>query len=219
MPALTILNTRSQNFYGEQILRTVGRERDGEGSIEQGIASTPAVLEKDLGVAPPTALLDGSGLSYGNKATATQIAALLRAMHRRPDGAAYTATLKEKWSGKIRCRVKTGSLAITRCLAGYIPKGDRTWIFVNATASRRRWLTPILVPAANATAVAIVLAASTRIDSAPWDPRVAPLALRGASVARNVSECRRPLGPPRSSAPRSSAPRPCRRGRVRAPGR
>ena len=37
--------------------------------------------------------------------------------------------VSEKWSGKVRCSVKTGSLAICRALAGYIPTGERTYVF------------------------------------------------------------------------------------------
>jgi D-alanyl-D-alanine carboxypeptidase/D-alanyl-D-alanine-endopeptidase (penicillin-binding protein 4) len=124
-PALGILNQRSQNFYGEQIIRALGQAQYGEGSITAGCRAVGKVLATEPGI-EGMVIADGSGLSYGNLASTDTITALLYGMHAGKHGAIYRDTLKEMWCGKVRCRVKTGSLAITRGLAGYIPGPDGT---------------------------------------------------------------------------------------------
>ncbi|MHC5067642.1 MAG: D-alanyl-D-alanine carboxypeptidase/D-alanyl-D-alanine endopeptidase [Planctomycetota bacterium] len=125
LDALTILNTRSQNFYGEQILRVLGARRHRSGSLDAGRRAVNEVLAEHLGTATvPHALLDGSGLSYGNSADAETVCRLLAAMHHHQLGPTYRTTLKERWHGHHRAQVKTGSLAVARCLAGYIDGSD-----------------------------------------------------------------------------------------------
>ncbi|MDA3960946.1 MAG: D-alanyl-D-alanine carboxypeptidase/D-alanyl-D-alanine-endopeptidase [Planctomycetota bacterium] len=127
LPALQILNQRSQNFYGEQILRVIGAHRTGSGSIAAGTEAVLGVLRADLGLAlDSVTLLDGSGLSYNNRASAGDICRLLAAMDQGPHAEIFSGTLKDKWSGKVRARVKTGSLNVARCLAGYIPGQNST---------------------------------------------------------------------------------------------
>ena len=122
LPALDILNQRSQNFYGEQILRVVGATVSGEGSISAGAQATLSVVRDHLGLEMASVtLLDGSGLSYGNMASAADICRLLQALDRHPHGDRFRQTLKEKKHGLVTARVKTGTLNIARCLAGYIP--------------------------------------------------------------------------------------------------
>ncbi len=124
-PALDILNQRSQNFYGEQILRVLGHARHGTGSLTTGIAATTAILgELGLDSAGFT-LLDGSGLSYGNKASARCVVDLLVLMAAHPHAAIYHDSLKPRQvalpgGGTLTIKVKTGHLAIAHCLAGYI---------------------------------------------------------------------------------------------------
>ena len=125
LPALAILNQRSQNFYGEQLLRLLGHRHSGTGSIAAGTQAVTAILrqrlELELG---DLSLLDGSGLSYDNRASAREITRLLAAMQRHEHGHHFQASLKDLWHGHIRGKVKTGSLAIVRSLAGYIPGDD-----------------------------------------------------------------------------------------------
>ena len=122
LPALDILNQRSQNFYGEQILRVVGATVSGEGSISAGAQATLSVVRDHLGLEMASVtLLGGSGLSYGNMASAADICRLLQALDRHPHGDRFRQTLKEKKHGLVTARVKTGTLNIARCLAGYIP--------------------------------------------------------------------------------------------------
>ncbi len=126
LPALRILNQRSQNFYGEQILRVIGHHRAGTGSIADGCRAVEAILGEQLGLDPADfRLLDGSGLSHGNLASARQVARLLAVMAADEElHEHFHDSLKEKWWGTVRCRVKTGTLSIARTLAGYIPGPD-----------------------------------------------------------------------------------------------
>lgn len=129
LPALTILNQRSQNFYGEQILRIIGARKLGEGSVASGTRAVLASLRRIVGEDAATIeLLDGSGLSYGNEAPAGVMVRLLAVMERSRFGADWIATLKEydPVAGR-QSHVKTGTLNVAVCLAGYIdgPTGGR----------------------------------------------------------------------------------------------
>lgn len=121
MGALAIFNQRSQNFYGEQIIRVLGQRHRGEGSIVAGAATVMEILTSRLGLpAEHISLLDGSGLSYDNLSSAWYICQLLARMDRLPISQIYRQTLREQWVSGVRCQVKTGALAVARCLAGYI---------------------------------------------------------------------------------------------------
>lgn len=127
LPALSILNGRSQNFYGEQILRVLGHRIRGRGSIADGAAAVLAILERELELpGAPVNLLDGSGLSYDNRASAAWLCRLLRRTANGDHGDRFVSTLKDRWAGHVRARVKTGSLGVARCLAGYVPGPDGT---------------------------------------------------------------------------------------------
>jgi D-alanyl-D-alanine carboxypeptidase/D-alanyl-D-alanine-endopeptidase (penicillin-binding protein 4) len=90
--AVKVCNKRSQNFYAEQIVKTIGRERCGEGSWRAGLAEVGDFLERAAGCrripveefAAPSLnapggsrsapdgdffLADGSGLSAANRIT------------------------------------------------------------------------------------------------------------------------------------------------------
>ncbi|MBA3684128.1 MAG: D-alanyl-D-alanine carboxypeptidase/D-alanyl-D-alanine-endopeptidase [Planctomycetes bacterium] len=123
LPALTILNVRSQNFYGEMLLRQLGVARVGEGSISAGCTAVDTVLRELVGpdVSGYT-VLDGCGLSYDNVACADFFARLLWSIHTSPMAAEYVSTLKREDSGAVKGYVKTGSLAIASNLAGYLDR-------------------------------------------------------------------------------------------------
>ncbi|HYE08437.1 MAG TPA: D-alanyl-D-alanine carboxypeptidase/D-alanyl-D-alanine-endopeptidase [Planctomycetota bacterium] len=131
VPALAILNQRSQNFYGEQLLRLLGARREHEGSIAAGSRALATILAENVpGAVDGAAIIDGSGLSYGNRATAAFVIATLAAMHGSPHRRVFYESLKLEDDVKPPARVKTGTLAIASCLAGYIdrPDGNR-WAF------------------------------------------------------------------------------------------
>ncbi len=121
VPALNLMNQRSQNFYGEQILRIIGFRRLGEGSISAGTRAVREACAPLLGddVASLT-LLDGCGLSYGNVASARALCHLLASMDAHRFGPLFAASLKDKPHAGVTGQVKTGTLATASCLAGYV---------------------------------------------------------------------------------------------------
>lgn len=125
-PAVTLMNQHSQNFYGEQLLRLVAVKKGQPGSIEAG---TRAVMDSCLPLlgedAATVRILDGSGLSYGNVASARALCRLLASMDASPLGPVFAASLKDRPHAGILGKVKTGTLATTACLAGFVegPRG------------------------------------------------------------------------------------------------
>jgi len=126
-PALGVYLSRSQNFYGEQLLRILGLRKRREGSITAGCAAVGDILQQHLGAdVGGYTLLDGSGLSYGNRACADFLARLLWTIDRHAQAGLFRDSLKVMDSGKIKGRVKTGLIAIARTLAGYLERPDGT---------------------------------------------------------------------------------------------
>ena len=121
-------NQPSDNFYAEMLVKVLGARFGAGGTTASGIAVARAAL-RDLGVRPT--LVDGSGLSRRNRTTARQLITLLDAMHERPEGVAFTAslprpggygTLKRRMRGTAaasRCRAKTGTLDGVSALSGF----------------------------------------------------------------------------------------------------
>ena len=129
-PALRLMNQRSQNFYGEQLLRLIGVAGGGRGSLADGLTSAQASLAQIVGKdAGPITLLDGCGLSYGNSASAGTMVRLLTVMASDP---IFVESLKEEKRYDVsgaHGRVKTGTLAVAVCLAGYVEAAGRRHAF------------------------------------------------------------------------------------------
>ena len=83
----------SQNFYSDQLLKTIGKEQAGEGSFMAGCRSIIAFLEKENLYVPGTVLFDGSGLSRLNRVSAKQMVEVLYFMGRHPDGMIFFNSL------------------------------------------------------------------------------------------------------------------------------
>jgi D-alanyl-D-alanine carboxypeptidase/D-alanyl-D-alanine-endopeptidase (penicillin-binding protein 4) len=76
------INKNSNNFYSEQLIKTIGLEINNYGSIENGVKATRKVFEK-MGINIDNLLLsDGSGLSRLNLVTPKQIVNLLSYMYK-----------------------------------------------------------------------------------------------------------------------------------------
>jgi len=126
----------SQNQIGETLLRTLGAQVKGVGSMDSGRVAVREVLT-GFGVPPDAyALADGSGLSRYNYVTPDAVARVLEAMYRRPEFASFYAalpvagvdgTLAERLKGTRaagNARAKTGSLTSVRSLSGYVRTAD-----------------------------------------------------------------------------------------------
>jgi len=121
VPAIDLMNQRSQNFYGEQILRILGFRRFGEGSIAAGTRAVAMACAPLMGEdAASLVVLDGSGLSYGNVASARALCRLLATMDGHRFGPLFAASLKDEPHAGVAGKVKTGTLATASCLAGYV---------------------------------------------------------------------------------------------------
>jgi D-alanyl-D-alanine carboxypeptidase/D-alanyl-D-alanine-endopeptidase (penicillin-binding protein 4) len=140
---LPLLLKPSQNQIAETLLRTLGLQIKGVGSVDSGRAAVRDVLA-EFGVAPDAwVLADGSGLSRYNEVAPEAIAAVLEAMYRRPDFpvfldalpvAGVDGTLATRLVGTAaagNAHAKTGSMTGVRALSGYVrTPGGETLLFV-----------------------------------------------------------------------------------------
>jgi len=158
-PILTVLsvaNKRSQSFFSEQILKTLGAEKRGAGTWENGLAEITAFLQS-LGLDPAAyQLADGSGRSRGNRTSARAYADFLQALATRwahfgafertmavagdPDG-----TLRNRLPGAAtfgNVVAKTGSVSGVSTLCGYVTaKSGQRYVFsilINGGVSEKR---------------------------------------------------------------------------------
>ena len=133
---IKVINKNSQNFYAEQLLKTIGLEKGNFGSVETGLKYERQVLQ-EMGINPDnTSIVDGSGLSHSNLVTPKQIVSLLNYMYKSQyyvpfynslpiagvDGSLANRMKKSKAEGKIRA--KTGFIGGVRSLSGYAFTGD-----------------------------------------------------------------------------------------------
>ena len=132
--AVATANRRSQNFLAEQILKTRGAARGGIGTFETGAEAVSEFLTAAGFPLDAVHLVDGSGLSPGNRATPQAIAALLDTMYRSELKDAFCGSLAVNGEQETtlrshmtnpdirgRIRAKTGTIKGRgiRALSGY----------------------------------------------------------------------------------------------------
>ena len=126
------VNQRSDNFYAEQVFRTLSED----GSTRGGTRRVLAFLENAGVETDGLSIRDGSGLSRKDLVTPASMVGLLERMNRHPARAAFFASLPEGGSASstlrnrlsgVPVRAKTGSLEYVRALSGYVtaPNGHR----------------------------------------------------------------------------------------------
>jgi D-alanyl-D-alanine carboxypeptidase/D-alanyl-D-alanine-endopeptidase (penicillin-binding protein 4) len=128
---IRVTNKVSHNLHAELLLRAVGREKFGVGSVAAGLKVERDFL-RSAGIADgDVVLLDGSGLSRGDLVTPRAAATLLRYVERQPWGQDFISTLpiggvdgtlenrmrESDASGRIEA--KTGEVEHVRALSGY----------------------------------------------------------------------------------------------------
>lgn len=133
------INKESQNLHTEMLLRVLGAEVKGEGSLAKGHEALKEFLGR-VGVTPETgALQDASGLSRSDLFVPHEIVNLLAAMDRHSHArvfreslpvAGVDGTLKNRMKGTAaegRVQAKTGTLRHVNALAGYLTtlQGER----------------------------------------------------------------------------------------------
>lgn len=138
-PLLQILETvniRSHNMYAEMVLRTVGRVASGEGTIVAGARATLAMLGRDLEAWDETLrIMDGSGLSTLNRASAGHVVELLvfaaRSDFANPFWSSLPVAAVDRQFQRMHntpaadnLRAKTGTIDGVSALSGYVRSGD-----------------------------------------------------------------------------------------------
>ncbi len=131
-----VTNKHSQNFYAEQILKTLGAQIKGRGTLDAGITVLHDFLSK-LGFQPEEYQIeDGCGLSKGNKLSPKMITTLLSFMMKHPSGKVLRDSLPSSGTdGGLRHRMispryrnkihaKTGYIAKASALSGYIDSNN-----------------------------------------------------------------------------------------------
>ncbi|HYO47977.1 MAG TPA: D-alanyl-D-alanine carboxypeptidase/D-alanyl-D-alanine-endopeptidase [Gemmatimonadota bacterium] len=130
-----VVNKRSQNFFAEQILKTLGAMVEGEGSFDEG-ADVVRELLRGFGISSQSvAIEDGSGLSRNDIVTARTTAELLVAMRSHPEfDDYYDSLLIAGVDGDPRrlnsaaaignVHTKTGTLRGVSALSGYATTRD-----------------------------------------------------------------------------------------------
>lgn len=135
---LDVVNKKSHNLLAEQVLRAVGRVATGDGSIEGGVKAIQHMLEEEGGVragSQQLALMDGSGLSALNRASAASFIDLLAFVERSAMWNSFWSTLPEAGGrGGLRrmgataaegnLRAKTGTINRVSALSGYVRSAD-----------------------------------------------------------------------------------------------
>ncbi len=129
---IKIINKNSQNFYAEQLLRTLGKEAAGRGSFEAGLGVVAAFL-REAGLAESSFhLVDGCGLSEQDRFTADGLVRVLRHMRATPYFTVYYESLAAPGvdraaKGRMKAdplaagmRLKRGTVGNARNLAGYL---------------------------------------------------------------------------------------------------
>jgi len=137
----------SDNFVAEMLLKAAAVEATGRGTTAAGVETERDVLA-ELGVSGRgLAIVDGSGLSYDNRATAAALSLLLARIDDDPAlgpamrTALATAGVNGTLAGRMRSgpaagfvRAKTGSLNDASALSGYAGECafsvlvQRTWV-------------------------------------------------------------------------------------------
>ncbi len=130
------INKNSNNFYAEQLLKTIGFEVNNYGSIENGVKATRKIFEK-MGINIDNLLIsDGSGLSRLNFVTPKQIVNLLSFMYRSSNYRSFynslpiagrDGTLQNRMKNTLaenNVRGKPGLLNGVSAISGYLTTID-----------------------------------------------------------------------------------------------
>jgi D-alanyl-D-alanine carboxypeptidase/D-alanyl-D-alanine-endopeptidase (penicillin-binding protein 4) len=125
---IRLTNKPSDNFFAETLLKALAHQAGGAGTTARGAAIATRFARR-LGARPR--LVDGSGLSRGDRASPFSIVKLLTAMHSRDDYNEFADSLAiagsdgtlfdrmQRGPAHRRCVGKTGTLSNVSALSGY----------------------------------------------------------------------------------------------------
>ncbi len=130
------INKKSHNLYAEQVLKTLGKELGGSGSISRAVEIEKKFLS-NVGIDPDKiVIVDGSGLSRLDLVTPMQVTTLLGYMYRHKywkefynsmpiggvDGTLENRMKNSRAANNVRA--KTGYINAVRSLSGYVTSKD-----------------------------------------------------------------------------------------------
>lgn len=130
------INKPSQNFYTEQVFRTIGKERYGVGSMDNGRAAAFPILASWGVDTVRIRYADGSGLSRQDLITPSDIVSILSGMSKENSLlpfyeslpiAGIDGTIKNRMRGtkaESNVHAKTGSIGYVRSLSGYVTSSN-----------------------------------------------------------------------------------------------
>lgn len=130
------MNKESDNLFAETFVKGMGKDAFGVGSTATGVVLSQQALSGVDIPADARVVLDGSGLSYGNRLTAHGVVRLLGALYQRPDFQVFyeslaiageDGTLNERMRDTAaagNARAKTGTLNTAASLSGYVTSAD-----------------------------------------------------------------------------------------------
>jgi len=137
---IALTNKPSDNYFAEMLVKDLAMQASGRGTTAGG-AKIAARFAKRIG-GRPSKLVDGSGLSRGNRASPYRVARLLLALRRRDDFRPFLRSLSvagrdgtlgpRMRSGPARghCRGKTGTLSDVSAVSGYCrARSGETYVF------------------------------------------------------------------------------------------
>jgi len=147
---IAIVNKPSHNFFADQLLRTLGKIKKGEGSFRAGAEVVEEWLASIGAPAPDTLKMsDGSGLARRNVVQPRQTCALLRhiASQDRLRQVFYDSLPIAGVDGTIRRRMtappvkgnvhaKTGFITRARALSGYVTDADGEMLVFSMMANQ-----------------------------------------------------------------------------------
>jgi D-alanyl-D-alanine carboxypeptidase/D-alanyl-D-alanine-endopeptidase (penicillin-binding protein 4) len=125
---ISLTNKPSDNFFAETLLKDLALQARGVGTTAAG-ARIAAGHARRLGARAP--IVDGSGLSRGNRASPLSVVRLLNAMYRSDDFDPFVGSLAiagsdgtlfdrmRRGPAHRRCVGKTGTLSNVSALSGY----------------------------------------------------------------------------------------------------
>ncbi len=154
LSTLEIINKRSQNFYTESLLKTLGASFCTEGSWDAGTRVVREFLAQVGLDSSEYNLADGSGMSRNNRFTPRQLTTLLGYVFRQPYGRELLASLPYsgerdlRWEDRLadppyagNVMAKTGTLNGVSTLSGYAKgRSGRLYAFsILCNSTRTNW--------------------------------------------------------------------------------
>jgi D-alanyl-D-alanine carboxypeptidase/D-alanyl-D-alanine-endopeptidase (penicillin-binding protein 4) len=125
---IKLTNKPSDNFFAETLVKDLALQARGRGTTAGGSRIAAAFARR---VGSGAQLVDGSGLSRGNRASPYRVVRLLGAMSRRDEYDAFLDSLPiagkdgtlydrmRRGAARRRCHAKTGTLSDVSALSGY----------------------------------------------------------------------------------------------------